>query len=487
MTYKISLLLFFCPVLLMHFGTVAFCQQASIPAQKGKYVIITLKEAFDTKVTITPFDGLRAVKSVAEFNGLKTGESCKLFIPQQYLPGEFVLRLDYRAKESDAPYPSEKNIFINQQDIELSINPPYSNNGDSTKFKEDEQENTVYNRFMTENTKTRLQIDFLKQFLTTYDQPQSKFYTTGIKEFEKRRNDYNQWLKDQSKTNAQLFVSSLFQFQYIPSVVWGGDENQRLDQLIHSFFDGIDFNDTLIIRSRELNKKMSDFMGLYGIKASTYEMRDSMFTLAGSMACEKASKGHPRVYGWMVDYFYNGYETYKIDKGMLMLQQHLERPNCLTSKKQQILKRLEGMKKLIPGKKAPDFTLNDTENNSFNFHNYQGKAKYKLLLFWSADCSHCEELIEKLRNWYSNPENQKFFDIVAVSMDETEAEINKWENKIVILKDWKHLRANGGVNSFVANEYAILSTPLMFLVECNTNIIKACPENIENLAKEAKN
>ena len=43
------------------------------------------------------------------------------------------------------------------------------------------------------------------------------------------------------------------------------------------------------IGPRELKKKMSDYMGLYGAKAINYEMRDSMFTLAGKLACEMAS------------------------------------------------------------------------------------------------------------------------------------------------------------------------------------------------------
>ncbi|MFZ4400896.1 MAG: redoxin domain-containing protein [Bacteroidales bacterium] len=446
MKYKFPFgILAFTVVLIITF-TSAFSQQVTDAAQKGRYVIITLKEAFDTKVTITPFDGLRAVKSVAEFNGLRKGESCKLFVPEQYLPGEFVLRLDYRNKESDTPYPSEKNIFINQQDIELSINPPYCNNGDSAKFKEGEMENTVYNSFMLVNIKKRMQIDLLKQFLLAYDQPEAKMYKIGCKEFEKRRNEYNQWLKNQTKSNQGLFVSSLFQFQYIPAIIWGGSDEDRIKQLMKTFLDGIDFNDTLIVRSRELNKRMSDFMGLFGAKASTYEMRDSIFTEAGSLACDKASKGHPKVYGWMVDYFYNGYETYKIDKGMLMLKKHLENPKCLTTKKQQIFKRLEGMKTLIPGKLSPNFLLNDNENNIFNFHNYNGKTKFKLLLFLSADCNHCEELIESLSKRYSLNENQKLIVIVAVSLDNTESEVKKWNNKILNLSAWKHIRAIVSVN-----------------------------------------
>lgn len=158
------------------------------------------------------------------------------------------------------------------------------------------------------------------------------------------------------------------------------------------------------------------------MQATSNELRDSLFTQAGRVACEKASQGHPKVYGWMVDYFYVGYETYHIDKGMAMLQQHIDNPNCLTSKKQQITKRLQGMTRLVPGALSPDFVISDNQGNNFQFHKWKGKARYKLLLFWSTGCEHCQQLINSITQWYSEPGNKEKLDIIAVSLDETERE-----------------------------------------------------------------
>ena len=72
-------------------------------------------------------------------------------------------------------------------------------------------------------------------------------------------------------------------------------------------------------------------------------------------------------------------------------------------------------------------------------------------------------------------------------MDETTAEVKKWESAVTDLNEWKHLRAKGGINASAANDYAILSTPVMFLVESETNIIKAIPDNLEQLIKYIKN
>lgn len=457
-----------------------------VPEQDAnvRHLTVHLQGVFDAKVSLIPFDGLKFINPLAEVSGVKNGELANIEIPAQYLPGEFVLRIEYRAKEADSPYPAERTIFINKQDIELFVNPPYINNSERTKFSAGETENTVYSAFTKENSAKRMPIDLLRQFLLIYDRPKSEFYTQGVKEFEERRLEYNTWLSNHAKTHQELYVSSLFQFQYIPAIVWGGDEKERLNQVLKNYFEGIDFSDPLIIRSRELSKLMDDYMRLYAMQATTNELRDSLFTQAGRVACEKASKGHPKVYGWMVDYFYVGYETYHIDKGMIMLQQHINNPNCLTSKKQQIIKRLEGMTKLVVGTQAPNFILSDNDSSDFYFHAYKGKAQYKLLLFWSAGCESCQQLVNGLWQWHNEPVNKEKLDIVAVSLDETETEVQKWNNTIVNLSGWKHLHAKGGVNSPVARDYAILSTPVMFLIGSESNIIVSIPDNLEQLIKD---
>jgi len=65
---------------------------------------------------------------------------------------------------------------------------------------------------------------------------------------------------------------------------------------------------------------MDGFVNFNGELATSVNLRDSIFTLAGKTAIEKARTGHPMVYGWMVDYFFKGYESFNITKGIEMLQ-----------------------------------------------------------------------------------------------------------------------------------------------------------------------
>ena len=279
----------------------------------------------------------------------------------------------------------------------------------------------------------------------------------------------------------------------------------EVSEAISKYFDEIDFNDPLIIRAREMTMFMDSFVNLYTMQAKDESERRKLLTEAGRVACEKASKGHPKVYGWMVDYFYTGYESYNIEEGMAMLEQHINNPNCLTLKKQQIAKRIEGMHKLIPGILAPNFIISDNEGKNFEFHKFKGNADYKLLLFWSADCSHCVELVNEIASLPSVARNDKGaahhndnesviarhevpkqsqLDIIAVGLDETESGTQKWETIIAGLSGWKHLHAKEGVNSLVANDYFILSTPVMFLIGNENNVIISIPNNFDELIKD---
>jgi thioredoxin-related protein len=404
-----------------------------------------------------------------------------LQIPLEYLPGEFVLRFDYKEKPESTPYPSEKQILIYNQPLELWVHPMFANNPDSTWFQTGEKENAAFVLFSKENSLQMQKIGLLQQFLMEYDEPTSDFYLEGIKEYEKRRQAYNQWIDQKVKEDMPLFATSLYRFSFLPKISFQGSEQSRLLSVFEHYFDGIDFNDPIIIKTSRMNDWMNTYVNLHGQMATTVALRDSLIPVAAFKAIEKAKRGNPLVYGWMVDYFYRGFESNNLPQGMKVLQPYLDDPTCLTSKRMEIERRLKGMETIIPGISAPDFSLKDNINQAFNFKNFLPQEKYTLLLFWSADCSHCKETIDALYPWSQNKEIKDKLNVIAISLDETEAEVYAWEQKIKIVPEWKHLRALEGINSKVANDYFILATPVMVLINSKTKEIISLPENPEKL------
>jgi len=444
------------------------------------YITIHLRGVFESKISLMSLSDRGTYISSIEMPGIKNGETTKLSVPSKYLPGEFVLRFDYKEKESSTPYPSEKYIFINNQDLELWVSPIYCNNADSTYFQANEKENAAFVRFSIENIKQKEQLSLLQNFLMYYDKTESEFYQQGIIEFEQRRQSFNQWLMNQTLKDKSLFVSSLYGFQYVPQISLVGTESDRIKSLIDHYFDGIDFGNPFMIKTSDIIKWMNNYVNLYGQLSTTIALRDSLLPEAGRTAIEKAKQGHPLVYGWMVDYFYRGYESNGLDAGIKILEPYLNDSTCLTSKRQEITLRLKGIEMLITGSKAPDISIKDEEGKLFELSTYAPKSDYILLLFWSADCSHCVELANTLYPWYQQTEVNQKMTIVAISLDETELDIKAWEQKKKELTEWEHLHATEGVNSKVAGDYYVLATPVMFLLDKNKMII-AKPLTVKEL------
>ncbi len=444
---------------------------------------IHLRGVYESKISLLSMAGSKIYRPIIEKPGIKNGETTTLKVLKEYLPGEFVIRFDYMEKESSTPYPSEKSVFMYEQDLELWVSPIYCNNADSTWFQKGELENSTYVRFSKENGKQKEKLGLLQNFLMNYDDTESTVYQEGIKAYEQRRQDYNKWLKTKAQQDKKLFVSNMYGFQYVPEISLKGSETDRINSLISHYFDGLDFKDPLLIKTSNLNKWMDNYVNLYGQLSTTTALRDSLFPLAGKTAIEKAKKGDPLVYGWMVDYFYRGYESNGIDAGMKILEPYLSDPNCLTTKRQEIERRLKGMETLVPGSQAPEISMKDPAGNLFELSRYEPAGKYILILFWSAGCSHCVETVEQLYPWQSQPDVQKTMQVLAVSLDETDADVKAWKEKTTKLEGWKHLHDAEGVRSKVAADYYVLATPIMVVIDAKTKKIVASPNTVDELRK----
>ncbi len=455
----------------------------SVAQVRDVELTIHLRGVYESKVSLLALSGAGLFKPIAEVQGLKDGTTTSIAISKDKLPGEFVLRFDYKETDVSTPYPSEKTIFINDQNLELWVSPKYCNNTDSAYFQPDEKENRAYMRFSNENSKQKEKLGVLQNFLMNYDDTGSLLYQQGILEYEKRREAYNQWLKTRAEKDKPLFITNLYGFHHVPQIPWEGTENERIQSLIDHYFDGMDFNSPFLIKTSNINKWMDGYVNLYGQLSTTIALRDSLFPLAGKTAIEKARKGDPRVYGWVVDYFYRGYETNGIDAGIKILEPYINDTNCLTSKRQEIARRLKGMETLVAGSQAPDIILEDPEGVLFELYKFNPKAAYILILFWSADCSHCVELTEKLYPFLRQPEYLQKIEVVAISLDETETEIESWGRKIAEMKGWKHLCVKEGIRSKEAADYFVLATPVMILLDAGTKKVIAVPNTLNELKK----
>lgn len=437
---------------------------------------INLRGVYESKITLSPFNGVRVEKALGATDVVKPGDVVDFDIPVSNLPGEFLIRFDYRAKESDSPYPSELQLYINKEDITVDAHPLYLN-GDSLRLGND-LENRAWFAFQKKSMEERQQMGLLQQLLAQYDQRQSVVWNDAEKALEDRRIKYNKWIDQQKLTDRGLYVSHLYSFQRLNAVNWKASSDEQMRTQANAWFNNFDVNDTLALRSRQMNEFIGGFVGLYGQRATTEALRDSLFTEAGRLACNQVSGGNPKVYGWLVDYFYNGFETYNITRGLEMLEKFSADPRCRTSRKAEIARRTEGIKKLVPGVKVNNILVHNFDDLEETIKVDSCKKNYRLLVFYESDCGHCIDLLAGLLKWYKTPENQVWLDVVSIALDRTR---EAWEPAFTANAfPWTDRYAPEGINSKAAADYYVLSAPYMYLVD-NNGILLSIPNTIEEL------
>lgn len=119
-----------------------------------------------------------------------------------------------------------------------------------------------------------------------------------------------------------------------------------------------------------------------------------------------------------------------------------------------------------PGKKAPDFTLNDPEGRPVKLSDHRGK--YLLLDFWASWCGPCRrENPNVVKAWQKYKD--KGFDVFGVSLD------RKKENWIKAIKDdhltWTHVSDLQFWNSAAAKLYGVRAIPSNLLLSPDGTIV----------------
>lgn len=117
---------------------------------------------------------------------------------------------------------------------------------------------------------------------------------------------------------------------------------------------------------------------------------------------------------------------------------------------------------------APDFTLNDVNDNPVTLSSLRGK--YLLIDFWASWCGPCRQENPNLVRTYK-AYHKLGFDVVGVSLDNPDAR-DKWLE--AIKKDqltWLQLSDLKGWESSAAKLYGIMGIPMNFLLDPEGRIV----------------
>jgi len=123
--------------------------------------------------------------------------------------------------------------------------------------------------------------------------------------------------------------------------------------------------------------------------------------------------------------------------------------------------RVQVMKTVSIGQKAPDFTMNDVDGNPVSLSSKIGK-KLLLVDFWAAWCGPCRGENPNVVKVY-NEFHKKGFDVFGVSLDRTK---DDWTKAIADDKlTWTHVSDLQYWNCAPAKLYAVSAIPANFLLD----------------------
>jgi len=233
------------------------------------------------------------------------------------------------------------------------------------------------------------------------------------------------------------------------------------------YFDHVDFSDTLLIRSSILTSKVVQFMSLYQHQANSQEQLENQLLIAVDTVLNKAMVNQ-QTYEFLVDFFVKGFEGIGFEKGL----EHIANNNQLeqfcenTERKAKLANKMELIRKLAPGKKAPAFSAVDITGQPIVLDSI--KANITVLVFWASWCPHCDEVLPIIKSYY-NITNRDEMEVVAFSVDTSEEDLKQ------AIEDggytWINVGELKGWDGEIIDEYGIAATPTIFILGKDKTIL----------------
>lgn len=334
-------------------------------------------------------------------------------------------------------------------------------------------ENLIYYDYLGIKGINLYKLDVLKSFLLNYP-PNDEYYLGAIEQYNFLGNQLNNRIDELISYNPNTLAARYMRSDrplIVDPLLSPGQQN-RYEKL--HYFDNVDFTDTMLVNSTFLTSKVVGYLGLFQNDANSQEELED-YMLMGIDTVLVYAQVNQIVYEFLVDFLISGFESIGFEKGL----EHIADANALnnfcenTEKKLKLENKMELIKKLAIGKPAPNISTTDIYGNLVNLHDI--KSKRILILFWASWCPHCDEMMPVIDSYYGNKDN---LEVISISIDESKDALMKSINKSGY--GWINIAELQGWDGEIVEEYGIVATPSIFILDENKKIIGK-PLNKNNL------
>jgi peroxiredoxin len=247
------------------------------------------------------------------------------------------------------------------------------------------------------------------------------------------------------------------------------------DPFLHPFY-GIKFNsnvldnvftsDPALARDAEPCRYVAALFSRYYPIGATREQALKYMDYFTEVVIHKTAD-NPGLQNSLLVFLTKGYEqmgAFEILEKILTL--HYQNTSCSEDEKQDLQQRIEKLQSVLPGQLAPLLTVRDSTGTAFSLPEMP-KSKY-LIIFWSPYCTHC---VQELPNWKNvkGDLTKSGIKIIGISLHEDSV---LWKEMIKTALPFDiNLIDSQGWKGQTADNWAVVSTPVMYLIDENSRII----------------
>ena len=321
-------------------------------------------------------------------------------------------------------------------------------------------------RELIKTTKDKDSIKRLTENMTTIDQ--------AVKEYK------DNFIKDHSTSFVAKLLKATEEIEVPDAPILPNGKKDSLFQFRYyktHFFDNIDFTDERMLRTPVFHPKIQQYLD-----NMTSPFPDSI-SVSADYLIEKA-RNNQEIFKYMVYWLTYHYESSKI-MGQDAIFVHLVKKYYIThqaywvdsAQLEKINQRALTLEPILIGKKAPPISMLDSINRPVSL--YDIKAPYTVLIFWDADCGHCQKEVPKLKELYEHKLKAMGIGVFAVATEEKPAAWKKFilEHKL----NWTNVhQPDDYKRAVIKHIYDIQSTPFIYLLDENKTI-KAKHFDVEQL------
>jgi peroxiredoxin len=259
------------------------------------------------------------------------------------------------------------------------------------------------------------------------------------------------------KKNPQQFAAKYIIAQTLPVYTEKAKNSykNKFAFLQEHFFDNIDFTENTFVQTGVLFYAMQDYLSNFVQPKNT-----AQYTKAVDKILALSADGQEN-YSYCLEILMRTFEQSPFEEVYIyIVENYYFHLNCnAEDESMDVIEKLEALKSIKIGSKAPNIQLPDTLNTLQSL--YEIDAKAILVVFWASWCDHCQKEIPQLKTLYKKYQPNGF-EIFAVGIESNPTSWKKMLNEHEL--SWINLSDFSAFQSKAAKDYHIWQTPSYFLL-----------------------